>query len=122
MKNYLLSTAGLLLCFTCGCSCPCLSNRTSVAEPGEVGGTISEPVAGHHDGPVIQEHAVKLAQEHLLQQLWGEEYVLKPSRILEQGNSWHVYFKHVDAKTRRPSEGLVVVDKTSGKAKWSPQR
>jgi len=110
MKNYLLSTAGLLLCFTCGCSC--LSNRTSVAEP----------VAGHHDGPVIQEHAVKLAQEHLLQQLWGEEYVLKPSRILEQGNSWHVYFKHVDAKTRRPSEGLVVVDKTSGKAKWSPQR
>ena len=40
---------------------------------------------------------------------------------------WHLKlnrepFKHVDAKTRRPSEGLVVVDKTAGKAKWSPQR
>ena len=120
MKNCLLSTAGLLLCFTCGCSC--LSNRTSVGEPGEVGATTSKSVVGHHDESVIQERAVQLAQEHLLQQPWGEKYVLKPSRILEQGNSWHVYFKHVDAETRRPSEGLVVVDKTSGKAKWKPQR
>ncbi len=120
MKNCLVRTVGLLLCFTCGCSCP--SNPTSVAELGDVGATTTEPVASHHDEPVIQERAVELAQEHLLQQSWGDEYVLKPSRILGQGNCWHVYFKHVDAKTRRPSEGLVVVDKTAGKAKWSPQR
>ena len=72
MKNCLLSTAGLLLCFTCGCSC--LSNRTSVAEPGEAGATTtSESVVGHHDGSVIQERAAQLAQEHLLQLPGGEQ-------------------------------------------------
>ena len=94
MKNRLSSTAGLLLCFTCGCSC--LSDRTGVGEPGEVGATTSRSVVGHHDRPVTQERAVQLAQEHLLQLPGGEQYVLKPSRILEQGNSWHVYFKHVN--------------------------
>ena len=65
---------------------------------------------------------VETATSYLSKLEWGDDYLTGSPRVVEKSQEWYVYFKHVNAATRRPSEGLVVVQKASGVASWHPGR
>ena len=79
------------------------------------------------DGPreseaLVRSEVIKAATSCLSKLKWGDRYITDSPRIVETSEQWYVYFKHVNAATRRPSEGLVVVQKASGVASWRPGR
>lgn len=69
--------------------------------------------------------AKEIAVSFLGQQKWSGDYILDSCEVRNSysnvGN-WEVVFKHINWKTRRPSHGIVIVNKISGEASWLPLR
>jgi hypothetical protein len=76
--------------------------------------TPPEPVTG-------DEAAVALARVWLKAQSQADQYILNDPKASQTTNEWRVYFRHVNWQNQKPSTGLVIVDKISGKARWGVQ-
>lgn len=76
--------------------------------------TPPEPVTG-------EVQAVTLARAWLKAQSQADQYILGDPKVEPSTHEWRVSFRHVNWQNRKPSTGLIIVDKVSGKARWGAQ-
>lgn len=69
-----------------------------------------------------KEEAIAIALKYLSPQPHAERYLSATAEAGEMNQSWQVTFKHVDWRERRPSVGLISVNKATGEARWLPLR
>lgn len=79
--------------------------------------------AGEETAKVQTEaQAVAIALDYLKQQPFADEYVPETAEATKTESGWQVMVDHVDGENRRPSVGVISVNKATGKASWMPLR
>ena len=81
-----------------------------------------EPVSAAESLVQTQEDAVGIALRFLAAQPYAAEYEASTAEASEGPAGWTVMIEHVDAEQRRPSYGVISVDKRTGEAAWLPMR
>jgi hypothetical protein len=70
---------------------------------------------------ITEEEAIQIAIKYLKQLKYDDRYIID-SAVCEYDDetNYMISFKHINWKNRKPSEGIISVDKKTGEPKWIP--